>query len=83
MATKINWQKIIGANARTIVRGMGVVAGVVIALVNNTATHGCDVKLWGIPTNSEQLIGALLAFGAGIGGAAIMKAVELKFGGKE
>ena len=34
---KVSWQKLIGANARTIVRGLGVVAGVVIALVNNTA----------------------------------------------
>mgnify|MGYP001156598687 CR=1 FL=1 len=77
---KVSWQKLIGANARTIVRGLGVVAGVVIALVNNTAAKGCEAKFFGIPTNSEQLIGAILAFGAGIGGAAVMKAIELKFG---
>jgi len=71
-------------SARDKTRWLGLGAGglcmIVGALVNNTAAKGCEAKFFGIPTNSEQLIGAILAFGAGIGGAAVMKAIELKFG---
>ena len=79
MASKINWVKLIDSRAREIVRWGGVVSGLVIALKYNTHANGCEFSLGGIPTNTEQVIGAGLAFIAGVGGAAIMKIIELKF----